>query len=486
MEKTTTILIADDELIGREAIKALLHDQGYNLAFANDGLEALTCAIQLTPDVILLDVMMPNMDGFEVCRRLRANAFLSEVPIIMLTALEDRESRLQAISVGADDFISKPYDSLELKSRLRTITKLNRYRRLLTEQAKFEWVVEQAEEGFLILSHKEQILYANSQARLYLDLTTDKNEFINKKFSQLLAAKQYYCEPQEAWATWLSCTNQGNPCYLVRPETPTAHAFWLQVDLMEMSSGAEEKYLVCLRNVTNTILAERRRWTFQGQICHKLKTPLTPLTVGLEYLKSNYSQLTDTDRKEFIDIALVGATRIQAEIEEILEYLSVSYMAKVEQTLYDLDDILLTITEVSTTLEIESVHVFQKNIEEPSNIYISIFPRALEIIFTELFSNAKKFHPKGSPTLEINISTRESEICLQICDDGLTLSPEQLSNIWTPYYQGEKYISGEVQGMGLGLSIVTSLIWEVGGKCRAYNREEKTGFVVELILPLAK
>jgi len=485
MEQTSTILIADDEEIGREALKALLFDQGYNLAFASDGLEALEKAKQLTPDVILLDVMMPKMDGFEVCQHLRADVALSEVPIVMLTALDDRESRLQAIKIGADDFISKPYDSLELKSRLRTITKLNRYRHLLTEQAKFEWVVEQAEEAFLILNHNEQMLYANSQAHLLLNITVNKEELISKTFLEL-ATKQYFCEPQEAWNNWLKTSSQTIPRYLVRPETPTAHAFWLQVDIMEMSSGSEERYLLRLRNVTDAILAERRRWTFQGQICHKLKTPLSPITVGLEYLKNNYSELADTERQELIDIALSGATRIQAEIEEILEYLNISYMAKVEQTLYDLDDVLLTITSVSNTLAIDSIHVSKKNITEPNNICISIFPRALEIIFTELFSNAKKFHPKGSPILEINIYTTANGICLQICDDGLNLSPEQLANIWTPYYQGEKYVSGEVQGMGLGLSIVTSLIWEVGGTCCAYNRKEKIGFVVELNLPLAK
>ena len=78
--------------------------QGYHLAFARNGPEALAKAAELVPDLILLDVMMPGMDGFAVCRHLRADPLLAKVPVIMVTALDDRDPRLQGIEAGADDF----------------------------------------------------------------------------------------------------------------------------------------------------------------------------------------------------------------------------------------------------------------------------------------------------------------------------------------------------------------------------------------------
>jgi len=108
--------------------------------------------------------MMPGMDGFEVCQHLRADSTLAKVPIIMVTALDDRDSRLRGIEAGADDFISKPYDKLELRARVQTITSLNRYRRLLTEKAKFEWMIENTDEAYLVLDHDNQISYANTKA----------------------------------------------------------------------------------------------------------------------------------------------------------------------------------------------------------------------------------------------------------------------------------------------------------------------------------
>ena len=129
-----SVLIVDDEEMGRDTLEALLTNEGYDLSFAAGGMQALEKAKKILPDLILLDVMMPDIDGFEVCRRLRSNVDMAEVPIILVTSLDDSDSRMIGIDAGADDFISKPFDRIELRSRVRTITRLNRYRKILTEQ----------------------------------------------------------------------------------------------------------------------------------------------------------------------------------------------------------------------------------------------------------------------------------------------------------------------------------------------------------------
>ena len=170
MEHKSTILIVDDDPVGRDTLEGVLYSQGYRLAFAGTGPETLAKAAELIPDLILLDVMMPAMDGFEVCRRLRADKVLADVPIIMVTALDDRDSCLRGIEAGADDFVTKPFDRLKLRARVQTITRLNRYRRLLAERARFEWAVEHADDGYVLLGKGDRVLYANPQARLYLGL----------------------------------------------------------------------------------------------------------------------------------------------------------------------------------------------------------------------------------------------------------------------------------------------------------------------------
>ncbi len=142
MEDTNTILVVDDELVGREVLGVMLIDEGYDVAFANNGEEALEKAAELVPDLILLDVMMPGMDGFEVCHRLRVDPVLAEVPVIIVTALDDRNSLLLGIEAGADDFVTKPFDRIVLLTRVKSIIRLNRYRRLLLERS-YRWEAEE-------------------------------------------------------------------------------------------------------------------------------------------------------------------------------------------------------------------------------------------------------------------------------------------------------------------------------------------------------
>ncbi len=174
MKYVNTVLIVDDDPGVRDTLKALLEREDYQLCFAHDGQDALEKAQAIIPSVILLDVMMPEMDGFEVCQRLRTMPLLAEVPIIILTACDDRSSRLQGIQAGADDFLSKPFDREELRARIRTILRLNRYRRLHQERAKFEWVVQHARDGYLIINDQDEILYANSYARHFLGMVSEE------------------------------------------------------------------------------------------------------------------------------------------------------------------------------------------------------------------------------------------------------------------------------------------------------------------------
>ncbi|MFM8424267.1 MAG: response regulator, partial [Chloroflexota bacterium] len=134
----STILIVDDDPAGREVLVSILESDGYELILAENGFQAIELANAVHPDIILLDVMMPGMDGFETCRRIRSEKDIAEVPILFLTALDDRQSLLSGLEAGADDFITKPPDRYELRARLLGISRLNRFRKLLDERQNLE------------------------------------------------------------------------------------------------------------------------------------------------------------------------------------------------------------------------------------------------------------------------------------------------------------------------------------------------------------
>lgn len=143
MSDQPKILIIDDDATIRDFLQAMLRDEDYSIHFAENGMEGLSEAKRLLPDVILLDVLMPGLNGLDVCRKVRSIKLLSTVPVLLITSLSDRESRLDGLRAGADDFISKPFDKFELLVRLSWITRLNRYRRIAEQRRELELVHKQ-------------------------------------------------------------------------------------------------------------------------------------------------------------------------------------------------------------------------------------------------------------------------------------------------------------------------------------------------------
>ena len=132
--KTPSILIVDDEEVNVKLIKGMFAPENYNLISASSGSEALSMLAPNRPDLILLDVMMPEMDGFETCRTIKLDKNTRTIPVLMVTALSEKEHRLKALDCGADDFLSKPVDKTELKIRVKSLLRIKEYHDELIER----------------------------------------------------------------------------------------------------------------------------------------------------------------------------------------------------------------------------------------------------------------------------------------------------------------------------------------------------------------
>jgi CheY-like chemotaxis protein/signal transduction histidine kinase len=480
MHNKSRLLIVDDEERGREALKILLASENYQITLAQSGEEALLKATELIPDLILLDVMMPGMDGFEVCQHLRVHPQLREVPIIMLTAISDRKSRLRGIEVGADDFIIKPFDRVELLTRVRTILRLNRYRRLLAERTRFDWAVEQSNDGYLSLTEGDIIQYANSAARYFLGLL--KENALAEGFLKNIEKQGFKFDTSEAWHNWPTPNVGSMPRYLVRPETRYRPLLWLQVDILESpSEDGINSQLVHLRDVTAQMNLQQKMWTFQTFVSHKLRAPLNGL-VSLQILDQKNIDLSSAKAHSLLKIARDSANRLQTQILDILRYVDSSMLSQ-HNNAFQLSTLSSLLNQIRGDLEIPTVSL--QIADSVANKSLAFSPPGLELILRESLTNSKKFHPQQSPAIEISvIPTNHTTIQLSISDNGQYLSHQELTKVWTPFYQSEKYFTGEVQGMGLGLAMIARLVWSCGGNCSLLNREDKPGVRMELTLPL--
>ena len=212
MTDVYTILIVDDMAEMREVLEDLLAPQGYQLLHATSGPEALALVTQHPIDVMLLDVMMPGMDGFEVCRQLRAQLATAELPVLLITALDDRDARVQGFQAGADDFISKPFDRAELRARLKMMSQTGRYRRLREERARFEQLIRLSPDGILIVDALWRIRLANPSACRQLGMQLDAIEPVSGML-QLIGPGE-----RTRWAAGLSAV-LSDPAHIERMES---------------------------------------------------------------------------------------------------------------------------------------------------------------------------------------------------------------------------------------------------------------------------
>lgn len=133
-DKEDTILIVDDEVNNRLLLKTYLSSEGYDIVMASNGVDALQKINQLSPSIIILDVVLPDMDGFQICRKLKSSKTTSFIPVILVTALRGDDERIKGTTAGADDFITKPYNRVELITRVKSLIRIKHLHKSLEQK----------------------------------------------------------------------------------------------------------------------------------------------------------------------------------------------------------------------------------------------------------------------------------------------------------------------------------------------------------------
>lgn len=471
--QTILLAILADKKV-RQEMEALLTGTTFKVETASSAEEGLIKADELIPGAILLDID-PALKSFDTCRRLRASKLLVQTPIVMLFSPENRDERAAGLSAGADDFIEKPLDGLELISRIGTLTRLNSQRILLTHLTRFTWIVDHASEGYLILDRAGSILYANERASEMLNLAED---FTGLPFTNAVQ-RIYLPEPASAWENWLQ---DPESCFLVQPESPTARAYWLILEALEMNMGADYQRIVRLRDVTERMSIYQDMRRFHTVVAHKLRTPVSIMVSNIGLLKNKIEFLSPDEILEFTRNAYSGADRLAGEIRKILTYIDAPLSLNLGEAVR-LEALPELLQETSKLLDIQQVHLTLP--ENLRGITIALTRDALEMIFHELLDNARKFHPEHTPVIEITVGrTLPGFVNLRLTDDGTHLTPEQLQWAWLPYMQGEKDFTGELPGLGLGFPMVAVLVWKAGGSLRLRNRPDGPGVIIDMKIPL--
>jgi PAS domain S-box-containing protein len=481
MNHTSTILIVDDQQNAREVLSELLAEEGYNLALASNGEEALAKAAELVPDLILLDVMMPGMDGFEVCQHLRADPLLAEVPVIMVTSLDDADSRLRGLEAGVDDFVAKPYSLAELQARVRSITRLNRQRRLRTlelqaQRDRTQAILQAVGEAVVVADVNGIIQYLNPAAVAVTGFTPEEalgrswrlwqsEEAGDHLYDDIL---QMVCAGQ-TWRGEVVNKHKNGTLY---------HAALTVAPLSAPGSQDQPIGFVSVqRDITPLKNAERAKNEFVSNVSHELRTPLSVLTLVSDNLDTLYDRLSDDRRRKMIQDIQKHTQVLNELIGDVLEMSRIdSGRVSMERERVNLaqlardeaDKLLPLAQQKSQTLRVtglDEVIVWGNNSQ-------------LRQVLRNLLNNAVKYTPDEGqivcncsalcPMSPSQAKVVEKEwpgvagihpdhwAALRVVDTGIGISQEHLPHLFERFYRVKAQQS--IRGTGLGLAITRELV----------------------------
>ncbi len=506
MEYTSTILIADDQVSAREVLRGLLAGEGYNLVFATTGQEALDKAVELSPDLILLDVMMPGMDGFEVCHRLRADRNLAEVPILMITSLDDRDSRLKGLEVGADDFIPKPFNRAELRARVKTVTRLNNYRKMRTlelraERDRTRAILEALGEAVVVTDAQGIIEYVNPAAVNLTGFSADEAVGKNWRLAQSTETHfQFFDEILEAartgltWRGEVSNRRQDGDLY----DTALTVAPLFQLDEQNQPIG----FVSVQRDISPLKLAERSKNEFVSNVSHELRTPLSVITLLSDNLEALYSRLPDDRRLKMVRDIQKHTQVLNDLIGDVLE------ISRIDSGRVSMERSQLDLSKLAREQSRELAPLVQQKMQTLQVIgseQLAVFGNSAQIrqVIRNLLNNAIKYTPDGGQIIceYLSIFTSSGNgkgvedkdwpgssdlpdgnwAALRVSDTGIGIGKEHLTHLFKRFYRVKS--EQKIRGTGLGLSIARDLVELHGGLMSVTSRLGK-GSIFTLYLPL--
>jgi signal transduction histidine kinase len=457
MLEQAKILAVDDEPWNLELLEAILTNQGYRVVTAADGIEALQKIAEERPDLILLDVMMPHLDGFSLCRKLRSDPETRFIPIVMVTSLREAEDRIQGIEAGADDFLSKPVNRHELLARVKSILRLGYYRHLLAEKERFEQVIADLRDGIIVLNRHLQVTAAN-RAALHL-LNISPAGWQGHSLSDHLQGRFETPRPFE-----VLIRSDQETFEMARPRDDYPLYLSVRVSKSFSPAGEMEAVALVIRDVTEERREKRLQQDIFSLVSHKFRTPLAVISGYLTVFLNNVVGEVNPQQREVLQGMKEKTQELEQLVEKLLTFVAVAYGAQGgEREMVHLPHLLEKVQKRLSGRYPGSKVTVTLGVPEPLS-HIWADPRLCSMLWENLLDNAIKFCDKDEVQVRIGATVRDGLQHFSLQDNGPGIPHEELERIFRPFYQVEEAFTGNVEGVGLGLPLVRRIVEAHGGK----------------------
>jgi len=471
----TKILCVDDEPLNLELLEALLTPAGYEVLRAESGGKALAAIRAESPDLVLLDVMMPGLSGYDVLKQIRGDKTIRDIPVVMVTALKEVEDRVNALEAGCDDFISKPFEKNELLARVKSLARMRYFSRQLDEKEKFASVLNQLDEGLIVLDDKFGVIAHNPPALELLGIEPAK---IPADLIEYLRGS-FMVHYQGDLAAGLRSENLTFDLERSATETCKELILELRSSALKPPEGEPFNLVLTLRNVTAKRLQDRQVWVFMDTISHKLRSPLTGIIGQGAILKQGFAGPLAPEQQKSVETIYDQSLKLSELLNKILKFVELT--SESGQLPNENMELAKAIREIG---EAAAGEVAGKKVElkiDSESIAARLNRKHLELILNNLIENAVKFNDRDPAVIGISATQTAGGITLKVADNGRGIPPEDQGNIFEKFYQVEKYVTGNVEGIGLGLALVKRVVNDYGGKISVKSTiGQGTEFTIEL------
>lgn len=457
MAGSPQILVVDDEEANVKLLEAHLLPHGYQVLTASSGEQAIYLVKNNKIDLILLDVMMPGLNGFDVTRKLREDKSSRLVPVVLVTALKDTENRIKGIEAGCDDFISKPFDKNEILARVKMLLKLAYYRNLLDEKAKFEYIIDNMGSGIIIFDKELKIERVNQTAKNLLFIG-DKPEvdFIGYLKSQF---GLHYDGDIDSDIRVKGCV-----FYLERVGNKAVRALVLSVNtnIIKNSLGDPESIVLIIKDVTVERKEEKDKQNFLNLISHKMRTPLVVIGEVIMQMEAGLLGAVTDKQKTFLAKGSRYCFNLRSLIDKLFGFMEISQaISLMDPEVTELKDYLPAL--IAPIVKYSEGKKIEVDIVCPAQLATTMNKVYFDMIIDNLMENAVKFSNKEVVHLQIQVEKNGSQLELAMSDDGPGIPVEDKEKIFEKFYQIDRYDTGNVEGVGLGLAIVRYIVERHGG-----------------------
>ncbi len=462
MQTNATILVVDDEAMNVELLQAILSPEHYKVLTAANGAEALETLAKEGVDLVLLDVMMPRLDGFEVTRRIRANPETQNLPVILITALRETSERITGIEAGCDEFITKPFDKAEVLARIKTLLRLNYFRSQIDEKERLERVINKMNDGLIICDAAGKVERFNRKSRELLN-DDDLSQGWLDRLGKVFKASQ----PGDLGA---DLKTRDLELDLERPMSPAAKALILSFSssLIKDTDGKTVSIVIVLHDVTLQRKEQFEKADFISLMSDKLRSPLALSLTHLALLQKTTATMENQPFKKSVEITVEKTTEFLRGIEKIFDFLAVNASARfdgkkpAEEALH-MEQIEALIRE--TTKKHQGRNAEFK-MDLPSGLSLPIGAGLFMVVLDNLIENALKFNDQPLAKINFKVALDGDAVRFTVTDNGPGIPSEEKRNIFNTFYQIAKHGAETAKGLGLGLAIVKKIIETQHGEIR--------------------